>query len=476
METVIKSSPLKKSITARCIFFVIILGAIITFVNYEAFQRNMNARNQIYLTEILKFAEQNIDTNDLAECKRTLRTSDKFNDLQNNLRNILINYNIDNIYIIDPLNVDSTKNALCIINGISKSKPRDNHDKIYYLGDIFNSSFSPDFMKELIWSKKHPKGIEFYNESNSAKYGNYYTAYTPLITSDQEVLGFLCADMSISDIKNSIANHTRLVLILIIICGFVFCYSFITWGQVYIVEPIEKLEKSVSEFAKISHNQTNPSELIYNEPDIQTNNEVEFLSRAVTKMTADIKTYAENLIAAEHKVTDLKENVTKLNVLAHQDSLTHVKNKTAYDKYVEILNAKIKGETARFAIVMIDLNHLKLINDTYGHERGNDYITGSCSIICDIYQHSPVFRIGGDEFVAVLERRDYEERDKLFKNLTDLFGNESLYEGKEPWLKYSAAAGLAVFNSDTDKSADDVFKKADKIMYDNKIAMHGGRN
>ena len=476
MDTVIKTSPLKKSITARCIFFVIILGAIVTFVNYEAFQRNMNARNQIYLTEIINFVEQKIDIDDLAECTRTLTQSEKFNELYNHIRNIQNNSNIDNIYIINPLNADSTKNAMCIINGISKTRPRDNHDKIYHIGDIFYSTFSRAMIIELIWSKKHPKGIEFYMERNHAKYGSYYTAYKPLLDSDGEVFAFLCVDMSVNDIKNSIKNHTRLILILIIICGFVFCYSFITWGQVYIVEPVEKLEKSVSEFAQKSHNQTNPSELIYNKPDIHTNNEVEFLSNAVTKMTSDIKNYAENLVAAENKVTDLKENVTKLNVLAHQDSLTHVKNKTAYDKYVETLNAKIKGETARFAIVMIDLNHLKKLNDTYGHERGNDYLTGSCTIICDIYQHSPVFRIGGDEFVVVLERRDYDERDKLFQNLTELFGNESLYEGKDPWLKFSAAAGMAVFNSDTDTNAEEVFKKADKIMYDNKIAMHGGRD
>ena len=192
-------------------------------------------------------------------------------------------------------------------------------------------------------------------------------------------------------------------------------------------------------------------------------------------MTTNIKSYAENLVAAEHKMTNLKENVSKLNVLAHQDSLTHVKNKTAYDKYVELLNAKIKGGTAQFAIVMIDLNHLKFINDTYGHEHGNDYLTGSCSIICDIYQHSPVFRIGGDEFAVILERRDFSIRDELYKNLTDVFSSNSHKNENEPWLNFSAAAGMASYNPETDKSADDVFKSADKIMYENKMKMHGGR-
>ena len=473
METVIKSSPLKKSITARCIFFVIILGAIITFVNYIAFQRNLNARNQIYLSDIMKFVELNIDKKDLEECSRTLQKSEKYFKLQRFFNTIVNTYNVDNFYIVKPLNNNPYDNCLCLISGFPKDKL---NQKLYSLGDVIHSGFSPELMTELIWAEKHPNGLQFHQGKKVKKYGYYYTGFLPLINSSGEVFAIFCADISVEEISKVIANNSKLMLVLIAACGFVFCFSFITWGQVYIVEPIEKLEKSVSEFAKISHNQTNPSELIYKEPDIQTNNEVEFLSNAITKMTFDIRNYAENLVAAENKMSDLKENVTKLNVLAHQDSLTHVKNKTAYDKYVETLNAKIKGETARFAIVMIDLNHLKKLNDTYGHERGNDYLTGSCAIICDIYQHSPVFRIGGDEFVVVLERRDYDERDKLFQNLTELFGNESLYEGKEPWLKFSAAAGMAVFNSDTDTNAEEVFKKADKIMYDNKIAMHGGRD
>ena len=473
METDLKSSPLKKSIYLRCIFFVALLGAIITFVNYEAFQKNLNKRNQIYLSDIINFTRMNIDIKDLEECSKTLQKTPAYFQLQKFINKIVNNYNVDNIYIVKPLNNKPYDNCLCLISGFANDKL---HQKIYSLGDTIHYGFSPELMSQLLWAEKHPNGIEFHQDTKLAKYGFYYTGYFPLKNSEGEVFSILCVDISIADIRKAISDNLKLMLVLIAICGFLFCYSFITWGQVYIVEPIEKLEKSVSEFAKKSHNQTNPSELTYDAPDIQTNNEVEFLSNSITKMTSDIRNYAENLVAVENKMSDLKENVSKLNILAHQDSLTHVKNKTAYDKYVEILNAKIKGQTAKFAIVMIDLNHLKLINDTYGHERGNDYLTGSCAIICDIYQHSPVFRIGGDEFVVILERRDYEERDTFYQKLTQIFGDESQYEGKEPWLKFSAAAGMAVFNPDTDSSADDVFKKADKIMYDNKIAMHGGRD
>jgi GGDEF domain-containing protein len=51
---------------------------------------------------------------------------------------------------------------------------------------------------------------------------------------------------------------------------------------------------------------------------------------------------------------------------------------------------------------MFDLNDLKHINDRYGHERGDEYIVNCCRLICQVFKHSPVFRIGGDEFVALL--------------------------------------------------------------------------
>ena len=192
-------------------------------------------------------------------------------------------------------------------------------------------------------------------------------------------------------------------------------------------------------------------------------------------MTSDIKTYATNILAAEKKVSNLQQNVAKLDVLAYQDALTHVKNKTAYDNAILKLNEKIASGTAKFGIVMIDLNHLKHINDTYGHEKGNEYILGACHIVCEIYEHSPVFRIGGDEFVVVLENRDYENRNELFNQMQKSFEESKADESRDPWLRYSAAFGMEVYSNKPGVDVESVFKAADKIMYDNKIKMHEGR-
>lgn len=60
-----------------------------------------------------------------------------------------------------------------------------------------------------------------------------------------------------------------------------------------------------------------------------------------------------------------------------------------------------------FAIVMFDVNDLKKINDTAGHQAGDQYLCEACKIICDIFKRSPVFRVGGDEFAVIAQNNDY---------------------------------------------------------------------
>ena len=70
-------------------------------------------------------------------------------------------------------------------------------------------------------------------------------------------------------------------------------------------------------------------------------------------------------------------------------------------------------------MVVCDVNGLKKINDTLGHKAGDEYIRKAFEMICDIFQHSPVYRTGGDEFVVILTGRDYIIRKELVLALHD---------------------------------------------------------
>ena len=116
-----------------------------------------------------------------------------------------------------------------------------------------------------------------------------------------------------------------------------------------------------------------------------------------------------------------------------------------------------------FGLVVCDTNNLKKINDSFGHVAGDEYIKKSAMLLCDTFVHSPVFRIGGDEFVVFLRGNDYSNKDELMKTLRARVQGNLLVKS-EPIL----ASGMAEFDPETDTLVSDIFDRADKDMYINK--------
>lgn len=168
-------------------------------------------------------------------------------------------------------------------------------------------------------------------------------------------------------------------------------------------------------------------------------------------------------------VEHLRVYISDLNSKAYRDAMTGVRNKGAYEIFERKLNDAIgiAEERSEFGIVMLDCNNLKKINDTYGHEKGDAYLRTACSVICGVFHHSPVFRMGGDEFVVVLQGEDYESRGELLRTF-DALSAEINESAKEPWEAVSIAKGLAVYDPGLDADAGSVFRRADEEMYENK--------
>lgn len=173
----------------------------------------------------------------------------------------------------------------------------------------------------------------------------------------------------------------------------------------------------------------------------------------------EYKRELEKMVERERKQLEELQNA---RIAAYKDPLTGVKSKSAYAETEQQKNSEIqKGSSKEFAIAVFDLNNLKTINDTYGHEKGDEYIKGGCRVICQNFKHSPVYRVGGDEFVALLEGEDYNNRVELEKLFTDSMFSRT---GDEPVV----AMGISEFVFGKDYTVNDVFVRADQNMYHNK--------
>ena len=156
---------------------------------------------------------------------------------------------------------------------------------------------------------------------------------------------------------------------------------------------------------------------------------------------------------------------------AFRDMLTGIRNKNAYTAEEARWNERIaRGEATELAVAVCDLNKLKLINDTEGHKAGDQYLRDATRAICETFKHSPVFRIGGDEFVAILIGVDFQNREELVARV--------LRENKERSDADDGGVVIACGCSELrpeDLKLEDAFNRADAAMYENKKSLKGAR-
>ena len=174
-----------------------------------------------------------------------------------------------------------------------------------------------------------------------------------------------------------------------------------------------------------------------------------------------------NFMAARRREAMLESELGDAMRIGLTDSLTGVKNKNAYLQWEKKINRQIEsGEEEPFAVVVCDLNNLKKVNDKFGHKTGDECIRRACAHICGVYDHSPVFRYGGDEFVILLLGEDYANREHLLKRVMEL------PRGDAPETDISIAAGMCEYQKGQAKTLSNVFEKADEAMYRQKNRMH----
>ena len=162
---------------------------------------------------------------------------------------------------------------------------------------------------------------------------------------------------------------------------------------------------------------------------------------------------------------ELSEYIAHIREMAYKDFMTGCHNKSAYLKLQSSLEKKIDEGMAFFNVYMFDVNGLKRINDTQGHEMGDALIKGAASVLKTTFDENSIFRTGGDEFVVIIE----DEKDDIKANISAF--EEALAdfnEENELDFTLTISIGTASFRNDHDKDFKSVAERADRAMYENK--------
>lgn len=332
-----------------------------------------------------------------------------------------------------------------------------------YLGDNYVDPLEKTPVQWKTWFTGERQN-EFQEWDN--EWGHTYTYYVPVIIKGQK-LGLIGVEVQVDDVNKEILKNA-LTEVLGVTFVLVLCFAFILLllNMLYI-RKIVHLESSLREYAEeknieVAHKIAS---------DISDEDEISSLSMQFASLIVELDKYMRNLFSTSNELKDVKKRAAEMDMLANRDSLTGIRNKNAYDNEIRRLELDLNIGKTEFGIAMIDLNFLKSINDTYGHEQGNIAIKKLSTIVCSVFEHSPVFRIGGDEFVVILENIDYKIVEDLVHTFNMVIDRISVNEELDPWQRVSAAIGYALYDKNLDDSVASVFKRADQAMYAHKKEM-----
>ena len=325
----------------------------------------------------------------------------------------------------------------------------------------FDESFDP--LLDDLFAGKPIRPIE-----NDDKYGYLLTIYKPVYNSVGQCVAYAGIDFSM-DLINDYGRMFITKVIALFSGALIFIFVVVlTFVENNIILPVNTMAYCARNFAYDSEEAREKNIERMKSLGIRTHDEIENLYSAFLKTTSDSMHYFENLKRSKIELAVMDE-------LAHKDALTGLKNKTAYAERTAKFDADIAEGRAAFAIIMVDVNFLKRVNDTYGHEYGNIYLINAGKLACSVFGEDKVYRIGGDEFVVVLDGDEVSACEGYVKSLRQMIKKLQADKKLEPWEKVSAAVGVAYYDKRRDKSAEDVFKRADADMYKNKLAMKAQR-
>ena len=153
---------------------------------------------------------------------------------------------------------------------------------------------------------------------------------------------------------------------------------------------------------------------------------------------------------------------------SNKDALTGLRNKNSFDSYIEMLKETVEqSEKPEIAIGVFNCDNLKQISDQYGSDKGGLSVIASGRLVCKVFKHSPVFHVGEDEFIVVLQNEDFDNLDLLLQQFQEQQSKINAAV-KKPWERISVSFGIAVYCPQFDYSIKNLIRRADHLMYSNK--------
>ncbi len=366
-------------------------------------------------------------------------------------------FNLPYTYYVVPK--EENYNVVYMIDGERTLREKDGKSYLYLGDEYYNDPKLYDVEWATWFTGKRQTNFQKWNNA----WGHTSAFYTPLVLEGKKY-GMIGTEFSINTINRDIVRVTinEVIVLFFILC---FCVVIVTivLNKKYISK-IERLESYVRKYS-VTKDYKIAAKI---EEDLKGQTEISSLGKRIAEMIIEIENYMRNVFMEQSGGDEDYASVRETDHL-RRDALTGIRTGASFEKELAKLETERSEGLKDFGFAYIDLNDLNKINTTYGLDRGNAAIKKLCSIVCTVFEHSPVFRLGGDDFVAILYNDDINRISELLANFNDRL--IQVDETIEPWEDIAAAIGVAFYDSVQDGNVESVLNRAEINMRNSKKMM-----
>lgn len=285
---------ISRSLLSGTLLILLTLGVGLGVLGMVTYHSGMIGRYQAQLESLLRLTATQIDADDLAACMESGVKSAQYEKTQAYLDNMKETCDIKYIYVVKPLNTDATDNMMNVIAGVSEEERILYADMLVQMGELTGSEYSPEVAAVYFERMDRSDDITYY--ANTTEFGDMYTGLMPLHDKNGDPVAILSIDIEKGVINQTLVRNGITVGVSIVVLASISLIFTFLWLRRRIIRPIVGLELAASSFITSSRNTQDPEELVYNSPEIRTQDEMELLSDALVGMTEDMKRYMRTLI------------------------------------------------------------------------------------------------------------------------------------------------------------------------------------
>lgn len=353
-----KGKKLSMRVVAYCTALASALCLVLGSVGYYIYYIKTMESYEMYVDSILNIVDSMVDADDMAQCIRTLETSEKYEQTQMLMNDIKTNTMVQFIYIIAPMDEQNIHDVIYVCNAFTEEERINTPEDLVEIGEKVQSDAFPEFMLE-VFNETMFENPQVSYISNDAGFGNMLTGTKPVLDSQGNTVCLICVDFSMEEIYSTMYDYILGIVISTIITALLALFIIVSRIKKTIVKPIQEMAAATGDFVQQSHTVQDPSLLAYRRVEVKQQDEIAFLSDSIAGMMSDVVDYMKNLT----HVTAEKERISaELNVATQiqQSMIPKIypafPERSEFEIYGNILSAKQMGGTF-FDYFFIDNEH-----------------------------------------------------------------------------------------------------------------------